>query len=303
MARYVKYKSYSGFLVRDNCTPYSKPQTLNHIERAIYLTSLVEVGAKFGLIQNYDGAGMSAGLEHKIAVYPRTMKPGSIWAVLGDIQNAVPRSTCPPLERLLNAFLKVGWILDSAGVLRETKTGSVVSGEAIRNEFTPMGGVVPPSGPLHEQSKQWIMMFHELYNHPATFHIQIESAKKFLLSSNEKNEIAAYKTICGVNSPSVAKVNVHLTQEQDLALCVYHSHSVNAPRPARDCLTLSKPSPDKEWPKRLLYLLGTRKFGNWRDTVDGNNRYDRTRLLAMKSDLWSTELFTGTDAIMPKDLL
>lgn len=300
--KYVKYKSYSGFLIRDNCTPYVKPQTLNHLDRAVYLTSLVEVGGKFGLVQSYDGAGMSAGLEHKIAVLPRTLSQGSLWGMLNDIRAAVPLNTCPPLEKLLNAFKKLNWTLDSVGVLRDSQTGSEVSGKIIRNEFTPMDGKVPAQGPMHDKARDWIIMFHELFNHPATFHVQIESAKKYLLLSNKKREIEAYRAICGVQNPSVLKVNSGINQEQDLAMCVYHSHSVNGPAPAKSCLDESRPNTDKDWPKRLIRLLGTRKYGSWKDTIDGNNRYDRTRLLAMKSDLWNESLFVGPNAIMPKDL-
>lgn len=300
--KFVKYKSYSGFLIRDNCTPYSKPETLNHMDRALYLTSLVEVGGKFGLVQSYDGAAMSAGIEHKIAVLPRTLDQGSLWEMLNDIRVGVPLSSCPPLEKLLNAFKKVGWTLDSAGVLRDSQTGSKITGRAIRNEFTPIDGKVPEQGSFNDKARDWIILFHELFNHPATFHVQIESAKKFLLLSNKVIETEAYKAIRGVQNPSILVVNQNMTEEQDLAMCVYHSHSVNAPRPARDCLTLSKPTNLKDWPKRFLRILGTKSYGAWKDTVDGNNRYDRTRLLAMKSDLWSERLFVGPNAIMPKDL-
>ncbi len=49
-------------------------QKKRHIWRGLWLTAMAEGGGKFGAVQSYDGAGISAGLEHKIGVYPRSMK-------------------------------------------------------------------------------------------------------------------------------------------------------------------------------------------------------------------------------------
>jgi hypothetical protein len=297
------WKEFSGCLINTESTVYPNPNSKNHMDRAVYLTSLVEVGAKFGLINSYDGAGMSAGLEHKIAVYPKNLSAqGSLWGLLNDIRSAVPLDDCAPLKELLDAFKRVGWTLDSAGVLRDSKTGVRVHGEVIRNELTPPGGKVPKTGPNWEKAKQWAVLFNKVFNHPATFHSQVEAAKKGLLLSNKAVESDAYKKITGVSNPSVLIVGENITPEQDLAWCVYHSHSVNGPAPARDCLRLSIPSTSKDWGKRFLKIIGSRSYGKWKDTKDGNNRYDRTRVLAMGSGLWDASLFSGPNAIMPKDL-
>ncbi|NBP56914.1 hypothetical protein EBU71_10370 [bacterium] len=297
--KHKTWKQYSGCLIDDKYTVYEKPKNKSHIERALYLTSLVEVGGKFGLIQSYDGAGMSAGLEHKIAVLPKSLEQGSIWELINEMRSAIDPDSCYPLRMLLKAFNKCGWTLDNAGVLRDMKTGLKVHGSVVRNEFTPSNGKVPPSGPEWEKAKRWAELFNELFNNPLTFRIQIESAKKSLLLSNKTVEINAYRGICGVENPSVLVVNQNISEAQDLAMCVYHSHSVNGPAPARSCLEASKPDNTPDWPGRFLKILGTRKYGRWADTKDGNNRYDRTRILAIRSGLWST---LTIEQIMPKDI-
>lgn len=293
------WKNYAGCLINDVYTVYKKPVSKMHMDRALYLTSLVEVGGKFGLVQSYDGAGMSAGLEHKIAVLPRSLEQGSLWGMLNDIRIAVSPDGCQPLRMLLEAFTKCGWTLDSAGVLRDSKTGSKVSGAVIRNEFTPVDGKVPQSGPQWEKAKYWAELFNALFNHRMTFHVQIENAKKSLIASNKVIETAAYRAICGVENPSILIVGQNITEAQDLAMCVYHSHSVNGPAPARSCLETSRPDNTVDWPQRLLKELGTKKYGKWADTKDNDNRYDRTRILATQSGLWSLETIEKN---MPKDL-
>ena len=301
--KWVKYKSYSGCVIRDNSTLMPPTQSIYHLDRAVQLTSLVEVGGKFGVINSYDGAAMSAGLEHNVSVLPKTMDQGGLFPALNLIRMAVPESTCPPLTSLLAAFKTAGWVLDAAGVLRVSTTGQEVSGQAIRNEFTPDNGVVPETGPKWEQAKRWALLYNALFNHPATFHTQIESAKMGLLLGNKAGEIAAYKAICGVSYPGILMVNVNLTPEQDLAMCVYHSHSVNAPSIARSCLIESSPDNTPAWPKRLIHILGTRAYGNWKDTTNGSSRYDRTRTYAKNSGMWAPELFTGPSAIMPENVV
>ena len=296
------WKTYSGCLINDNFTLYPNPNTNNHLDRALYLTSLVEVGGKFGLVQSYDGAGMSAGLEQKIAIYPKSLAQGSLWQMLLELKVAVKESDCPPLKNIIKALSDTGWFLDNAGILRHRKNGSEVTGSEIRNEFTPPDGKTPSSGSDWEKAKHWAILFNELFNHPATFDIQIMSAKKSLLLSNKASEYTAYKATTGVENPSILVVGENITVEQDLAMCVYHAHSVNGPVPAKDCLKASRPDNSTGWAKRLIRLLGTKKFGSWADTSDGRNRYDRTRIVAKTSGLWDESLFIGPDAIMPENL-
>jgi hypothetical protein len=303
IVKLVKYKNYSGCVIRDNSTTYQNPNTKVHMDRAVYLTSLIEVAGKFGIINSYDGAAMSAGLEHNVSVLPKTMEAGSLFAAINFIRMSVPESTCPPLTSLLVAFKSAGWVLDASGVLRDYKSGQKVSGQAIRNEFTPDNGVVPETGPKWEQAKRWALLYNTLFNHPATFHTQIESAKRGLLLGNKQGEVAAYKAITGVENPSVLVVGTNIKPEQDLAMCVYHAHSVNAPSIAKSCLSDSKPDNTTAWPKRLVYILGTKSYGNWKDTTTGSSRYDRTRTYAKNSGIWTPELFVGNNAIMPENVV
>lgn len=297
---HVKFRRYAGCRIKDSYTKFDKPAGMDHLDRALYLTSLVEVGGKFGLVQSYDGAGMSCGLEHKIALYPRNKKQGSLWGMLAEIRAAVAPCSCPELGELMSALTNVGWTLDAAGVLRHADTGREVGGNDIRNEFTPPNGKVPKTGPEWEQAKRWIELWHGVFAHPATFQVQIESARKGLLKHNRKGELSAYKAACGLH-PTVLKARFNITEEQDLAMCMYHAHSVNAPAIARKCLTASRPDATPQWPKRLIRTLGLRDFARWKDNRRGNNRYDRTRVLAMKSGLWEARLFEGPQAIMPKN--
>lgn len=301
--KWVKYNNYSGCVIRDNTTTYPNPNSIYLLDRAVYLTSLLETGGKFGMVQSYDGAAMSAGLEHNVSVLPKTMDQGGLFPALNFIRMAVPESTCPPLVSLLGAFKSAGWVLDATGALRASTGGQKVSGQAIRNEFTPDNGVVPETGPKWEQAKRWALLYNALFNHPATFHTQIESAKRGLLLGNKAGEISAYKAICGVEYPGILMVDVNLTPEQDLALCVYHSHSVNAPSIARSCLIESNPDNTPAWPKRLIRILGTKAYGNWKDTTTGGSRYDRTRIYAKNSGMWAPELFSGNDAVMPENVV
>lgn len=296
------WKNYSGCLINENYTLYPNENTNLHLDRALYLISLVEVGGKFGLVQSYDGAAMSAGLEQKIAVLPKSLSQGTLWGMLLEIKTAIKESDCPPLKKLIKALSDVDWFLDNAGILRHKNSGAEVTGSEIRNQFTPPDGKTPSSGPEWEQAARWATLFNELFNHPATFDIQISSAKKSLLLTNKASEYTAYKAVTGVENPSILVVDKNITKEQDLAMCLYHSHSVNGPVPAKDCLKNSRPDGSRAWAKRLIRLLGTKKFGAWADTTDGSNRYDRTRILAKNSGLWDESLFVGPDAIMPENL-
>lgn len=172
------WKNYSGCLINENYTLYSNENTNLHLDRALYLISLVEVGGKFGLIQSYDGAAMSAGLEQKIAVLPKSLSQGTLWGMLLEIKTVIKESDCPPLKKLIKALSDVDWFLDNAGILRHKNSGAEITGSEIRNQFTPPDGKTPSSGPEWEQAARWATLFSELFNHPATFDIQISSAKK-----------------------------------------------------------------------------------------------------------------------------
>lgn len=296
-----KYNSWSGCKISGQKSfNLSEGEKTDHMKRALWLTAQAEGGGTFGAINSYDGAAMSAGLEHKIALLPKTMQQGSLWSLLREIELY---GNCPELQRLWDAF-KDGpqWYVAQNGSLRKYTTGGLVSGQEIRDVLSPLGGKVPNNGPNWEKAKEWAILFHELFTTPATHQVQINSAIKSLVDGNKQQESAAYKVSVGVEHPTVLEVGKNITMEQDLAWGVYHSFSVNAPSKARERLAASNPDATKAFPARLIRTLGTTNYGRWHDTTDGGNRYDRTRLAAIKSGFWPSELFDGPNAIMPKNL-
>lgn len=272
----------------------------DHMKRALWLTAQAEGGGTFGAINSYDGAAMSAGLEHKIALLPKTMQQGSLWPLLREIELY---GHCPEVQKLWDAF-KNGpkWYVAQNGSLRKHTTGELVSGKEIRDVFSPPGGKVPQSGPDWEKAKEWAILFHELFAADATHQVQINSAIKSLVAGNKQLEADAYKVSVGVEHPTVLEAGKNISMEHDLAWCVYHSFSVNAPGKAKERLIASNPDNTSSFPGRLIRTLGTTNYGHWHDTTDGGNRYDRTRLAAMRSNFWPAELFTGPKALMPQNL-
>lgn len=296
-----KYKSWSGCKIRGTKDYELKPDERDeHMKRALWLTAQVEGGGTFGAINSYDGAGMSAGLEHKIALYPRTMQQASLWPLLREMEL---HGHCEALEVLWEAlWCEARWYVAQDGKLRHRDNGRIISGDEIRDMFTPPGGEVPRSGPNWEQAKEWAIMFHNLFAAEETHAVQINSAIDGLISGHERLEAAAYEKTVGSSDLKKLLVGIDIDHENDLAWCVYHSFSVNAPSYARSRLQACDPTSGKTFPKRIIRILGTSNYGRWHDTVDGSNRYDRTRIYAMRSGFWSNELFEGPDAIMPRNL-
>jgi hypothetical protein len=294
-----KYHSWSGCKISGG-DKYAPDDDKDHMQRALWLTAQVEGGGTFGAINSYDGAAMSAGLEHKIAVYPKSMEQGSLWKLLRQLELYAP---CQELENLWDSF-KHGpfWYLAQDGTVRHYNTGRLITAREIRDELSPPGGKVPKTGQNWEKAKDWALLFHELFSAQKTHQVQVNSAIDSLVRGNGKNESEAYKVSVGVEHPTVLRAGENIDMEHDLAWCVYHSFSVNAPSMARRRLSSSRPDNSLQYPKRLIRVLGTTNYGRWHDTFDGGNRYDRTRIYAMRSKYWPEELFNGSNAIMPKNL-
>lgn len=288
-ARRVTYKKWAGISIRGNTKwePSTVKKT-NHLDKATWLTAAAEGGSMFGTVQSYDGAGISAGLEHQIAVLPRTLEQGGLWNQLRKLDESLP-DTNPHWIALKNEFDKVGWVLDTRGVLRHKTTGTPVGGAEIRNEIAPVNGVVPESGPDFEKAVRWAEVFNDLYEDPATFNSQIRETKNGLLSLHKDTESQVYKRYCKIDDASVAEVGTNISPELDLAMCFYHSFSVNAPSKARGVLTevLGRGLGPVDFAKQLVKALGTNSYANW--TV----RYTRTRSLAQASGLFDTGLFNS----------
>lgn len=294
------YKSWSGVKIAGvKRFKLTDEQKKRHIWRGLWLTAMVEGGGQFGAVQSYDGAGISAGLEHKIAVYPRSMKQGSIWRLLREFELHAP---CTPLNNLWNALRQDKKYIAQDGTLRHWDTGRLITGAEIRDLVARPGGKVPRSGPNWEEAKRWGILFHELFADEATHQVQVDSAIESLVKGNQAVESAAYRETVGLEHPTVIEYGKNISPEHDLAWNVYHSYSVNAPTMGRKRLQASRPDSSLTWPKRLIRTLGSTSYGRWHDTSNGANRYDRTRVFAIRSGLWPDELFSGPNAIMPKNL-
>lgn len=291
--RRVKYSVYFGFVARGNKNWdfLNEPQDskLRHIRRALWLSAKVENNATFGTVQSYDGCGMSGGLEHQVAVYPRNLSSQ------GTIFKTINTFPAPTLQRLTRELTGIGWEINpNTGMLVNKTTGKMITGEEIRDEFTPVSGVVPASGPFFERGKIWIEIFAELFSDPRTFEAQILAGEQRIGSFDalERN-VYGTRLSAGSNIPKNLKCTVDVNNDEDLALCVYHCFKVNAPAVARTCLKATAPYNDNLWPQRLINTLAIKQYGNW------DTRYKKTRSIAMNSGLWPQELF-GQGGIMPE---
>jgi hypothetical protein len=284
----VTYKNYAGISLTGS-TKWD-PQTINftkHLDKATWLTAAVEVGAVFGTVQSYDGAGISCGIDQKIALFPKTMQQGELWTFLLKIENGIP-ATNPHLVAVLNGLTSAGWYLDTRGVLRHKATGTPVVGAELRNEFSPPGGVVPETGPDYNRAVHWAVLWNALLEDPVTFPVQIRETKNDLLNSQKDLESQVYKRFCSIDDASAAVVGTNISPELDLAMCVYHSFSVNAPGRARTVLqeVLGRGLGALDFSKALVKALGINSYGNWRE------RYTRTRAKVVSSGL-----FNGTTVL------
>jgi hypothetical protein len=307
-------------------TLYPPPEgeaTTSHVARAFWLTTKVETGAKFGSIVMYDGTAVTAGLDQHIAVYPRELAnedhnakddQGTFWKL--PHYNVI-------LGRVFDLLKKHGWYLAQDGVLRyldsdlvanqPVHAGDAVFGFHIRAELTPPGGAVPRmAGEWRSQSFEWAQAFHHLFSHEAGWKAQVEYGKEHLVKRTKRRRInvgtkknpewwkvlqAAY----GGRELTALRAGVELSMEEDLALCVYQSNSVNAPAIANKALARSLKGPLGHWPERLIEYLGNSDYGRWDDDLP-TGRYQRTRSAARASGLWPRAFFDGKNAIMPKDL-
>jgi len=290
----VKYKQYAGMLVKgSNSVPL--PETDLHMERAAYLAVQLE-SPKMGTVQSYDRCAMSGGPFHFTAIQPKAMVQGSLFRLLQHIYREAP---CQTLTELYDAFEFVNWYVTRRGDLRDITTNELVPARIIRNIFTPMDGKVPKRGADYKQARYWAKLFHELLADPKTYRAQMEFAVQYLIKGQQRLEADAYFP----DPPDLIRADREITLERDLAMCVYHAHSVNAPGIARRCLKWAYGQPEENFAKALIWKLGRYKYGRWQDQKGkGRNRYDHTRVKAKASGLWHSTFFSGTKAIMPVDL-
>lgn len=314
------FGDYSGPVI-SGIDPIDPPrEDSRHVARAYWLTTKVETGARFGTIVMYDGTAVTGGPDQHVAVYPRHLADdvlendqGGLWKLLRRLEY-VGGGLRSPIDRLWGALKDRGWYVSQDGMLRGLSDGVLVAGKAIRNAFTPDDGAVPKDGPKWETAKAWAITFHDLLAHPDGRTAQIEFGMEHLVDRTRSRRVALDRgnvisvLDAGYDDREITALRVggeDWPEYLDLALCVYQSHSVNAPAIANRALitaSMAHTNDELKFSKLLLSLLGNSSFGRWDDDIPGG-RYQRTRLVAQQSGLWSASLFDGPNAIMPRDLV
>jgi len=299
--RWFEFKAYSGIAITGD-EPVTIMDRGLHMDRAVWLTSQLEA-PKYGSVQGYDGAGISGGLLHNVAVLPKTMEQGDLWKLVRRALDAVAlvKGDPPAISALLAANF---WTITPDGILRTT-AGVKVSGQAIRDVVSPPNGRVPKSGAQYSQALAWAGALSALFSsRPEAKLAQKVYAAEWLAQGRSVVELPVYWAFTGnlaVDSP-IGLPAASLPAEVDLAMCVYHSFSVNAPAPAAKALegVTVNPANPVSFGTTLIRRLGKTAFGRWTDEPgDGNNRYDRTRRAVWKSDLWDSAMVRR---LMPRDL-
>lgn len=297
---------------------------------------MVETGGMYGAIVGYDGTGITAGLDQHIAVYPKELAhedynaeddQGSLWKLLRRLEVVDgSESYNRAITDLWVKLMEESWYIAQDGVLRYDDDGAYVFpdgtektitagdpvfGAHIRNVLSPPHGTVPEDGPDWEQAREIATLVHNVMVHPDGFKAQMEFGKEHLVERTKvrrarvKKKSHWYKVVeAGYGGREVTSLVLgrNWDEETDLALCVYQSHSVNAPAIANRLLVQAwLDQPGEGFPRRLIQLLGTSTYGRWDDDIK-YGRYQRTRRAAMDSGLWSQSLFVGSNTIMPEDL-
>jgi len=309
--RWVSYKSYSGYVTTGGPKIDQPVNSGLHIDRAVYLSGQLEAGS-WGTVQGYDGCAMSGGILHNIAVSPKDLSQGTFFALLREI-SVRAKAEFAPIDA---EFKRLGWTISADGKLRLTATGALVSGETIRLELSGSAkGAVLKTGPDSNRARVWAERFFTLFSAPGTYAAQSDYAASWLADGNKGDELAVYRKFSTggvatflVKHPgdSIISLPVDLLPvEVELAMCVYHSFSVNAPGAAKAVLSPILGRLDKLTPAgfatALIRGLGKKQYGNWLDSPgDGSNRYDKTRKAVWaRSDLWNGPM---AKSLMPKDL-
>lgn len=307
------------------------PMNPPHVGRAYWLTGQVETGNKMGSIMMADGTGFTIGIDQHIAVYPKELASedfnaaddqGSAWLLLTAIEVAHG-----PISRLWKSLEREGWYIAPDGSLRwigngkakvsnrwvEYQGGDLVHGAVIRDTITPKGGVVVKDSREWETAKKWAELFHFLTAHESTWVIQRQFGINHLIHRvrTRKLRLAEHRRKSTMQQAVYGDAdigNIHLRTtlgvELDLALCVFHSYTVNAPSVAfkileRSIITtgwhpinIGKEAYTIPFAKDLLRRIKMSKYGRW------DKRWVRTRKAAMDVGWWPDELFKRPTGLM-----
>lgn len=344
--RHKTHKSYSGPIIYGKRV---EPETCtkNHAQRAIIITEGVETGYRVGSIMAADGTAQTAGRGQHIMVYPRELAnedfnakddQGGLGLLLHRIErdawhHAAKYRGPTPFDDLFNALNQEGWYLSSDGLFRwledgrakvkgrwmDHEAGDIVYGAVLRDTITPVGGKVPKTGEKWQRARRWALLFHAVFADPRTFEVQFNfevehlvnrvSLRKFAFHENRRKETVSQVVYGGADITKL-KAGRDITEELDLAMCIFHSHTVNAPsiayRKLRDVLKSTGYEPrvhrnslaEKTLARRLLRALAKAKYGRWNEDIEGG-RWERSRARARESRMWPTRFFRGQFPIMP----
>jgi hypothetical protein len=343
-----KFRTYSGPLI------YGKKQApdfevKSHCRRAVLLTEGVETGYRLGSIMAADGTAMTAGRGQHILVYPRELAhedfnplddQGGLGALLRRLEVDAPSEA---LEVLWAAFRAKGWYVAQDGKLRwldggrtkvksrwmEHAAGSVVHGALLRDTLTPLRGQVPKSGEKWEQAKRWAIWFHGVFSDPGSSETQLDFEeahlidrichRKYRFRDSHRPETVA-QVVYGITQESGDRMEdlsvSNLSFELDLAMCVFHSHTVNAPaiayRKLREALSATGfvgkrgrgTAGEIALARDLLRRLAKTQYGRWNEELE-HGRWNRTRARARESKMWPPEFFSsgrtrGSAPLMPE---
>lgn len=284
----VTYKEYAGIVVND----FQRPVTTEgfdfnkHIDRAAYVAMKLEAPF-WGGVQGYDNAGLSGGPFHWIARFPKTGGQGPLFGLLKHIETVAPGTTEPFTKLLYDR----NWFIAQDGMLRDRKSGGLITGNEFRDVCAPTRGLVPETGPERQQAERWAIALHNVLVNSMTYRAQVSYAIKYLCTTQGKAECEVYSAILNrvVITPEVI-LETELDALTSCAMSVYHAHSVNAPAPALQCLQAAykdvgetkKMSTDQahKFSDSLIKRLALKKFGNW------EQRYVRTRKAILEAKLW-----------------
>lgn len=314
--KWRQYKAFSGPLIAGGpATPRLVPEDVlpTFLGHVFELTALVECGGRFGLINMYDGTGVTAGLHQAVAVMPKVLSSqGELFKMLHRFELV---GDTDELRALYNALAHEGWYVASDGKLRDWDTGELIKPALFRTVVTPTAGVVPRKGPSWKQARKWALLFYNVFVHEKYRRAQVLYGEEHLSKRLQRFHSKKYLDDLTIEQAIIPGGNVHhrdpfSVEEADLIHTVALSFMVNAPSWMYKAYHKTW-----QWQKRLKHHVSpdsgafaakliknlTDMAKKWDDDTK-NSRYQRTRKHAMATGHWPRSLFVGSDAIMPADL-
>lgn len=307
------------------------PKNPLHVGRAYWLTGQTETGNKMGSVMMADGTAFTIGIDQHIAVYPKELASedfnaaddqGGAWLLLATIEVAHG-----PISRLWKALEGEGWYIAPDGSLRwigngeakvrnrwmEHQGGDLVHGAVIRDTITPTGGIVARDSEEWWTAKKWAELFYFLTAHESTWVVQQQFGINHLIHrvrtrklrlAEHRRKATMQQAVYGDTDVGSIHLRTTIGNELDLALCIFHSYTVNAPSVAFKILersiistgwhpsNMGKEAYTIPFARDLLHRIKMSKYGRW------DKRWVRTRKAAMDVGWWPDELFKRPTGIM-----